>query len=57
MTTMYLPESLKILSIFLGGTAFGMFLGLLMEEVRIKYRFYIPGFLAFCAIILACIQI
>lgn len=49
--------TLQILSVFLGGISFGMFLGILMEEVRVKYRFYIPGCLAFCAIILACIQI
>lgn len=52
-----LQQYLQILSILLVGMAFGMFLGLLVEEVRVKYRFYIPGLLAFCAIILACIQI
>ena len=50
-------EYLQVLSIALGATGFGMFLGILMEEVRVKYRFYIPGCIAFCAIILACIQI
>lgn len=49
--------TLQILSVFLGGMGLGMFLGILVEEVRVKYRFYIPGCIAFCAIILACIQI
>lgn len=49
--------SLQILSVFLGGLGFGILLGIVMEEVRVKYRFYIPGCIAFCAIILACIQI
>lgn len=52
-----LQQYIQMFSILLGGIGFGMFLGILMEEVRVKYRFYIPGCIAFCAIILACVQI